>query len=79
MFQCLRKGVFTWTERAQVSFENITLIVNNPALAAFDPSLLTIVSTDACDYSLGAILTQIHADQSERTVAFAQIVNTLNN
>ena len=48
-----------------------TRIVNSPALVVFDPSLPTIVSTDASDYGLGAILTQVHPDNTERTVAFA--------
>lgn len=55
-----------------MSFDTVkTRIVNSPALAVFDPSLPTIVSTDASDYGLGAIVTQIHPDKTERTVAFA--------
>lgn len=40
-------------------------------MAVFDPILTTIVSSDALDCGLGAILTQIHPDKTERTVAFA--------
>lgn len=47
------------------------LLVNSPALALFDPELPTIISTDASDYGLGAVFTQIHPDHTERTVAFA--------
>ncbi|XDV39047.1 hypothetical protein PO909_008342 [Leuciscus waleckii] len=66
--------IFTesWTEDAQKSFEKVKeLIVNSPALAIFDPALRTLVTCDASDYGIGAVLTQIHADGSERTVAFA--------
>ncbi len=40
-------------------------------LALFDPSLPMIVSTDTSDYRLGGVLTQMHPDKIERTVAFA--------
>ena len=53
---------FTWTHEAQKSFETVKrLIVNSPALSLFNPELPTV----------GAVLTQIHQDGSEKTVAFA--------
>lgn len=72
MRACLKNvGVFSWTEATQKSFEKVKgLIVNSPALAIFDPALHTLVTCDASDYRIGAVLTQIHADSSERTVAF---------
>ncbi len=63
---------FVWSSEAQESFETVKgLIVNSAALALFNPELPTIVTTDASDYGMGGVLTQIHADNSERTVAFA--------
>ena len=47
------------------------MIANSPALALFDPALTTIVTTDASDYLLGAVLTQLHEDSTEETKAFA--------
>ena len=47
------------------------MIANSPALALFDPTLTTIVTTDASDYGLGAVLTQLHEDSTEETVTFA--------
>lgn len=47
------------------------LLLDSPVLALFDPSLPTFVTTDASDYGLGGVLTQIHPDMTERTVAFA--------
>jgi len=44
------------------------LITASPALALFDPSVPTTVTTDASDYGIGAALTQCHGT-SERTVA----------
>lgn len=46
------------------------LLVNSPALALYNPDLPTNISTDASDYGLGAVFSQIHPDKSERTVAF---------
>ena len=73
MRACLRSEQdFEWTDAAQQAFEQVKKhIANSPALAMFDPALPTLVSTDASDYGLGAVLAQIHPDQTERTVAFA--------
>nr|XP_055032791.1 uncharacterized protein K02A2.6-like [Misgurnus anguillicaudatus] len=72
MRDCLRDDKFQWTAAAQSSFDIVkTRIVTSSALSVFDPTLPTIVSTDASDYGLGAILTQMHSDNTERTVAFA--------
>lgn len=63
---------FEWTVSAERSFKELKdLLSGSQVLALFDPSLPTIVSTDASDYGLGGGLTQIHPDRVERTVAFA--------
>ncbi len=63
---------FTLTINAQKSFQKVKeLIAQSSALALFDPALPTIVTTDASDYGIGGVLTQLHPDKSERTVAFA--------
>ncbi|RXN31317.1 hypothetical protein ROHU_017098 [Labeo rohita] len=63
---------FIWSPDAQESFETVKgLIVNSAALALFNPELPTLVTTDASDYGIGCVLTQIHTDNTERTVAFA--------
>ena len=65
-------STFSWSVTAQQSFDSVKqLIVSNPALALFDPELHTIVTTDASDYGLGAVLMQIYADKMEKTIAFA--------
>jgi len=50
------------------------LIAESPALALYP--LPTIVSTDASDYGIGGILTQIPPDMSEGTVAFTSRILT---
>ncbi|KAJ8373726.1 hypothetical protein SKAU_G00043060 [Synaphobranchus kaupii] len=71
---CLRQtdSAFEWTDEAQASFETVKqMLVNSQALALFDPSRHTIISTDASDYGLGAVMSQVGPDNVERTVAFA--------
>lgn len=59
---------FNWT--AEHSFTD-TLIVGSPALALYDPELPTYVTTDASDYGVGGVLSQLHPDTTERVMAFA--------
>ncbi|XP_042071499.1 uncharacterized protein K02A2.6-like [Haplochromis burtoni] len=61
-----------WNEAAHESFSNLKkLLLESPALAVYDPDLPAFITTDASDYGLGAVLTQLHPDQVERVVAFA--------
>lgn len=47
------------------------LLLKSSALALYDPNLPIVVSTDASNYGLGAVLAQMHEDKTERIVAFA--------
>lgn len=61
-----------WNEAAHESFSNLKeLLLKSPALAIYDPDLAAFITTDASDYGLGAVLTQLQPDQVERIVAFA--------
>ena len=51
-------------------------ILSSDALSMFDPSLPTVVTTDASDVGLGAVLSQVHPD-GEKIVTFAS--STLNS
>uniref|UniRef100_A0A673IM23 Reverse transcriptase/retrotransposon-derived protein RNase H-like domain-containing protein n=1 Tax=Sinocyclocheilus rhinocerous TaxID=307959 RepID=A0A673IM23_9TELE len=72
---CLRQDSESeWTEKAQQSFVDVKkCLVDSTAPALFNPELPVTVSTDASDYGLGAILSQMHPDHSERTVAFVSL------
>ncbi|KAK7912339.1 hypothetical protein WMY93_012550 [Mugilogobius chulae] len=69
----LRKDcAFHWNKTAQTAFDQVKqLIVQSTALVLFDPNKPTIVSTDASDYGIGAVLTQLDSSGEEQTVAFA--------
>uniref|UniRef100_A0ACB8F3L8 Uncharacterized protein n=1 Tax=Sphaerodactylus townsendi TaxID=933632 RepID=A0ACB8F3L8_9SAUR len=61
-----------WVE-AQASFDTVKdLIVHSPALALFDPSLPTIVTTDASEYGLGGVMTQLHEIKNESEVVVGE-------
>lgn len=68
----LRKGIeFSWAAEQAQAFEKVkNLIKNCCTLAIFDPTLQTIVTTDASSYGLGAVLQQLHPE-GIRMVAFA--------
>ena len=68
----LRKGAppFQWTDLQNVMDSLRQRILTSQALAMYDPSLPTQVTTDASDVGLGAVLSQLHP-QGERVVSFA--------
>ncbi len=47
------------------------MLVSSPALAIYDPTLHSVISTDASDYGLGAVFAQIQSNGTEKPVAFA--------
>ena len=70
---CLRSDTeYKWTAEADKCFGEVKqLLLDSSALALYDPALPSIVSSDASDYGIGAVFTQIHPNNIERTVAFA--------
>ncbi len=73
MRECAKeKRLFAWTPAAQNSFEDIKrMLVSSPALAIYDPTLHSVISTDSSDYGLGAVFAQIQSNGTEKPVAFA--------
>ena len=64
-------STFSWSITAQQSYDSVKeMIVSNPALALLNPELHSIMTSDASDYGLGAVLTQIHVDKMEKTITF---------
>ena len=69
----LRKDApeFAWTPEMSAALKDVTeAILQSNALAMFDPALQTIVTTDASNVGLGAVLSQMHPE-GERVVCFA--------
>ena len=62
---------FDWSDACQAAFEKVKeILVSDRILTIFDPSLQHIVSSDASDYAIGAILYQIEPNGDEKVVEF---------
>lgn len=60
-----------WTEAAQNNFEGVKkLVVAILALALYDPTLCSVVSTNSSNYGMAAMFTRIQNDGTEKLVAF---------
>ena len=68
----LKKDVkFTWNDFAKQAFNDLKKhIVGNPVLRHYDPKLPCIIETDASDYALGAVCSQIAEDGLSHPIAF---------
>jgi RNase H-like domain found in reverse transcriptase len=70
---CLTKKdkTFSWSDDAQCTFENLkSAFVSAPILCHFDPELRIILETDASDYVIAAILSQVNENNKIRPVTF---------
>ena len=57
---CKTKAPFSWNPRAQASFDALkAAFTSAPILAHVDPSRPFIMETDASDFALGAVLSQL--------------------
>ncbi|XP_043246361.1 uncharacterized protein K02A2.6-like [Amphibalanus amphitrite] len=67
----LKAERFQWTQELETCFrEVISKIINSSALTMYDPDRPTVVTSDASDVGLGAVLSQIYPE-GERVVSFA--------
>ncbi|KAI2642379.1 Retrovirus-related Pol polyprotein from transposon opus [Labeo rohita] len=72
MLRAKAQAPLQWSKETTESFDTLKrMLLQSPVLAIYDPSLPTFISTDASDYGLGAVLTQLHPDGVERVIAFA--------
>ena len=63
---------FKWTVKCENAFAKLKLhLRSNPILSFPDLSLPFILDTDAYQCGIGAVLSQIHKDGTERVVGFA--------
>ena len=61
---------FFWQDKHTKAVEQLKKAITSPdCLAIFSSERATILTTDACDYALGAVLAQQH-DIGERPIAF---------
>ena len=66
-----------WTKTEQLSFENLKqVLLTAPVLTIFDQNLPLKLDCDTSQYGLGAVLSHVYPDKSERPIAYAS--RTLN-
>lgn len=78
LYELLKKGIkWVWTAEHDKAFQTIKkCLASDQVLAHFNADANVILTVDASPCGLGAILSQIEADGSERPVSFAS--RTLN-
>jgi len=74
----LKKNVnFNWSKECEIAFNKIKLeFGSNKVLVPFNPKLPLILAVDASPYGVGAVLSHIYPDGTERVIQYAS--NTLN-
>lgn len=73
MYRLLKSGVeWVWSEECKMAFRKINeLLTSAPILVHFNPDFPVVLSCDASDYGIGAVLTHLMPDKSEKPIAFA--------
>ncbi|XP_063245210.1 uncharacterized protein LOC134546356 isoform X1 [Bacillus rossius redtenbacheri] len=69
----LKKGCrWSWTSQCDVAFKQLkNLIVSSTVLVHYDPELPIKMACDASPYGLGAVISHVYLDGSEKPIAFA--------
>lgn len=73
LYNLLKDGVhFVWNTNCQKAFDAVKKeIVSERVLAHFDPKLPIILATDASPYAVGAVISHVYSDGTERPIQFA--------
>lgn len=73
LYELLKKNArFNWGHHQQTAFDEIKReISSDRSLAHYDPTKPLILATDASSYGIGAVLSHILPDGTERPIAFA--------
>ena len=68
----MKKGkTFLWTDDCQAAFEQLKEALSTPPILAMqDENAQYVLDTDACDHSIGAVLSQVQ-DGCEKVIAYA--------
>ena len=71
--QLLKKDMpWNWSAQCQASFEKVKCLLSSDLLLTnYDPSLEISLTTDASEYGIGAVITHIFPDGSQKAIAHA--------
>ncbi|KAL0098891.1 hypothetical protein PUN28_020877 [Cardiocondyla obscurior] len=63
---------FVWTNKQEQAFlQAKKAFLSNKILAHYNPKLPLILATDASPYGVGAVLSQLHPDGTEKVIQYA--------
>ncbi|CAH8629145.1 unnamed protein product [Dicrocoelium dendriticum] len=63
---------FVWSPECQAAFDNVkSILCSDLSLTHFNPELEIVVAADASDYGIGAVISHIFPNGSEKAVAHA--------
>ncbi|GBN80631.1 Retrovirus-related Pol polyprotein from transposon 297 [Araneus ventricosus] len=66
-----KKGEVTWSAECTVAFEKLkTLLTSEPVLYAPDFTKKFVLQTDASEFGMGAVLSQIYDEKNEHPVLY---------
>ncbi|XP_065185812.1 uncharacterized protein K02A2.6-like [Sycon ciliatum] len=72
LYELLSSKSWCWSDSHQKAFDTgKSLLLSEPIRIHYDPSLPIVVSCDASPYGVGAVLSHVLPDGSDRPVAFA--------
>jgi hypothetical protein len=76
-----KNASFVWSEECQQAFDRLNVLFTEaPILVHFHPEKPTVVETDASDFALGAVLSQIQSESSRlHPVAYYSQPRVLRN
>ena len=64
--------LWTWSHQCQAAFDGIkSVLCSDLLLTHFNPELEIVVASDASDYGIGAVISHIFPDKSEKAIAHA--------
>ena len=67
---CKKGAVFKWTPDCQTAFDNLKKLLTNPPVLGYPvPGQRFILDTDACQFSVGTVLSQVQ-NGNERVIAY---------
>ena len=73
LYLLLRKSVkWSWTRNCDAAFKKVKqILTSHPVLTHFDPKMPLRLTVDASGKAVGAILSHVYPDHSERPIAYA--------
>ncbi|XP_076301543.1 uncharacterized protein LOC143219479 [Lasioglossum baleicum] len=72
LYDLLNEREFKWTTKCESAFNLVKIeLTSDRVLALFDPKEQVVLSCDASDYGLSAILSHKYKDNTERPIAYA--------